>query len=66
MAGEDVVIRVGVDYSAAIAQTRQFEQELRRILTSAAQVQIGAGSRSQAVGAGGPDLGRELKGINTS
>ena len=40
MAGEDVVIRVGVDYSAAIAQTRQFEQELRRILTSAAQVQV--------------------------
>ena len=37
MAGEDVLIRVGVDYSAAIASTRQFEQELRRILASSAQ-----------------------------
>lgn len=79
MAGEDVLIRVGVDYSSAIASTRQFESELRRILAQSAQGAIASAVNtvSSAVASkvalpqgatnqlsAVPDYSRELASIN--
>lgn len=65
---EDFLIRVGVDYSAAVRDTRRFQKEIESILARTASAQgrtatAQVAAQSQAVGA---NYSRELSGIQRS